>query len=297
MKNITHRILLLITCLGIANISCSKSETVAGKPTIELISGNGLITRDTSATEASTLSFRVYCKWNGEDELTNLIVSRNGGRVVDGGMYVKEFQKDISFAKTSEKFDSIAFIIRDIKGESATTSLKVEKKAGSSGDLVRYNNITLNAQNAINGKSFMSMSNGLTYTLQDAFGVQLSINLLYYYDVVSTDGNTISSPGANIDPSIFTGTYGLSNWTTANKNTTRFIKLSLTQQQFDTISNPVYIVNAYGSTVGYRKAKNLVLGDTFSFLVENTGKYGIFRVSNVTGEDAGNVVFSIVMQK
>jgi len=295
MKNIAHRILLLIICLSVACTSCSKSEANAGKPSVELISGEGLIAKDTSMVEASTLKFRIQCNWNGEDELTNLIVFNNGGRVVDEGMYQKEFQKDVIFAKSSNEYDSIAFVIRDIKGESGTTSIRVDKKEGSAGELIRYNNIMLDAQNVSGGKSFIALSDGTTYTLQDAYNNQSLINLLYYYDVVSTDGNTMSSPGANIDASIYTGTYSVSNWST--RNTTRFIKLSLTQQQFDTISRPAYVVNAYGSTVGYRKAKNLVIGDAYAFFVENTGKYGIFRVSSLTGQDAGNVVFSIVMQK
>ena len=297
MKNIAQRIMLLMVCLGVAGTSCRKSEANAGKPIIELISGEGLIAKDTSVVEAATLKFRVHCNWNGEDELTNLIVFNNGGRVVDEGMYQKEFQKDVIFAKTSNEYDSIAFVIRDIKGKSGTTSLRVDKKEGSSGELIRYNNISLDAQNVSGAKSFMALSDGTTYTLQDAYNNQSSINLLYYYDVVSSDGNTISSPGANIDASIYTGTYGLSNWTTVNRKTTRFIELSLTQQQFDTISRPSYIVNAYGSNVGYRKAKNLAAGDAYAFFVENTGKYGIFRVSSLTGQEAGNVVLSIVMQK
>jgi len=295
MKNVAYRILLLLVCLCVVGTSCSKSEANAGKPSIELISGEGLIANDTSMVEASTLKFRIHCSWNGDDELTNLIVFNNGGRVVDEGMYQKEFQKDVIFAKSSSAYDSIAFVIRDIKGESGTTSIRVDKKEGSAGELIRYNNVTLEAQNVSGGKSFMGLLDGTTFTLQDAYNNQSSINLLYYYDVVSTDGNTISSPGANIDASIYTGTYSVPNWST--RNTTRFIKLSLTQQQFDTISRPAYVVNAYGSTVGYRKAKNLVVGDVYAFFVENTGKYGIFRISSLIGQDSGNVVFSIVMQK
>lgn len=295
MKFIACRILLVTICLGIAGVSCSKPETDAGAPTIELIAGDNLIANDTSAMEASTLHFRVHCKWNGEQNLTNFIVANNGSRVVDEGMNTQEFVKDVNFAKSSSEVDSINFIIRDIKGNASNTSLKVEKKAGSGGgELVWYNNITLDAQNAVGGKSFLSFTNGTPYALQNAFGMQQNINLIYYYDLLASDANLIASPGANVDPSVFPGTYSLSNWTI--KNTTRFIKMSLTQQQFEAITDPVFVVNAYNAT-GNRKAKNLAVGETYSFKDESTGKYGIFRVLEVIGQDAGKVVLTIVMQK
>lgn len=293
MKIIAGRLLLIIICLGISGVSCSKSETNAGKPTIELMNGEGLIVKDTSATEASTLHFRVHCKGNGEQPLTNLIVANNGTRVVDEGMNIKEFEKDVDFAKSSNDRDSITLIIRDIEGGSASTSLKVDKKDGSGGgDLIWYKNITLDAQSVASAKSFFSFANGTSYTLQDAFAVQQNINILYYYDSSSGEDNLFASPGANV--TIFTGTYGLSNWTT--KNTTRFIKMSLTQQEFETITDPVFVVSSYTAT-GFRKAKNLVAGDTYSFKDESTGKYGILRVYEVVGQDAGKVVITIVMQK
>ena len=295
MKNITNRIFLFIVSLGLLVLSCSKSEKDFGPPTIELLSGDNIINSDTSAYVASTLNFKVHCKWNGENALTNFIVTNNGAHVIDEGMNIHEFEKSIDFAKSSADHDSIEFIIRDIQGNSAKLALVVDKKTGSGGgELVKYSNISMDAQNSINGKGFLTFSDGTTFSLQDAYNIQGKINLLYYYDLTSTDANTIASPGANIDASIFTGTFGLSNWTT--KNTTRFIKLSITQQQFEDISDPVYVVNTY-TAVGNRKAKNLVVGDVYSFKDESNGKYGIFRVYEVTGQDAGKVVISIVMQK
>lgn len=285
----------MIICLSFAGVSCSKSEIDAGSPSIELVNGDNLIIKDTSAQEASTLHFKVHCKWNGENTLTNLIVANNGTRVVDEGMNIKEFERNIDFTKSSNEIDSIAFTIRDIRGRSSTKTLRVNKSSGSGGgELVRYNNITLDAQNTTNGKSFLSANNGSTFTLQDAFGAQQNINILYYYDNITSDGNTLASPGANVDASIFTGTYGLSNWTT--KNTSRFNKISLSQQQFEAIVDPVFVVNSYGS-VGYRKAKNLAAGDAYAFKVENTEKYGILSVSEVIGQESGKVVISIVIQK
>ena len=293
MKFIAGRFLLLVAFLGITGVSCSKSEMNAGKPSIEFIGGEGLITKDTSAAEASTLHFKVHCKWNGEQTLSNFIVANNNIRVVDEGMNIKEFEKNVDFAKSASDVDSITFTIRDIEGNWERKSLKVQKKSGSGGgELVWYRNITLDAQDVVGGKCFMSLSNGLTYTFQQAFGVQQNINLLYYYDASSGEANLIASPGANV--TIFTGAYGLSNWVT--KNTTRFIKMSITQEQFEAISDPVYVVNAYNS-IGFRKAKNLVVGDIYSFKLENNGKFGILRVLEVSGQETGKIVISVVVQK
>lgn len=290
MKNIACRILLLVVCLGISGVSCSKSESNAGDPTIELVGGESLIVKDTSAMEASTLHFRVHCKWNGEQTLTNFIVANNEVRVVDEGMNTREFLRDVDFAKSKSDVDSINFIIRDINGNSSSKLIKVEKKVGSGGgELIWYRTVTLDAQNAVGGKGFLSFVNGVTYTKLDAAPISQNINLLYYYDVSSGEANVLSSPGANLS-----GIFDLSGWSTLN--TTRFIKLSINQSQFDAITDPVYVVNAY-SVTGNRKAKNLVVGDTYSFKDESTGKYGIFRVNDVVGQDAGKVVITIVMQK
>ncbi len=290
MKIIAGRFLMIVALLGIAGISCSKSDSYAGKPTIELIADEGFIAKDTAAYEADPLRFRVHCKYNGDHALTNLIVARNDVRVVDEGFYSKEFTKDIDFAKSSSELDSIVFTIRDIESSAASTSIKVQKKAGSGGgELKWYTNVTLDAQNAVGGKGFLSFANGLTYTKQEASAVAQNINLLYYYDAAG-DANTIASPGANL-----AGLLDLSGWSVFN--TTRYIKMSnLSQTQFEAITDPVYVVNAYNAT-GNRKAKNLVVGDTYSFKDESTGKYGIFRVNSVVGQDAGKVVISIVMQK
>jgi hypothetical protein len=294
MKIFASRFLLIIAFFSMAGISCNKSDANAGAPTIELIGGAGLITKDTASTEASTLQFRVHCKWNGEQTLTNFIVASNGTRLVDEGMNIKEFDRNVNFAKSSSDFDSIVFIIRDIEGASSTKTLKVEKIAGAGGgELIWFRNITLDAQSVTGGKGFLSLTNATSYTLQDAFGIQSDINLLYYFDTSTQgEGNLLASPGANVI--IFTGTYGLSNWST--KNTTRFIKMNMTGAEFEAIADPIFVVNAYNS-IGFRKAKNLVVGDVYSFKLENSGKFGILRVSEVTGQAEGKVVFTIVMQK
>lgn len=126
--------------------------------------------------------------------------------------------------------------------------------------------------------------------MQDAYGIQGDIHMLYFYDANSGDLNTIASPGANLN-----GILDLSSWTT--RNTARFYQVTMTQEQFDAVSDPAYVVSLYSEADGKRKAKNLKAGDIYSFKLESNGKYGILRVTEVTGQADGKILFSVVMQK
>ncbi|BDX38606.1 hypothetical protein CYCD_19610 [Tenuifilaceae bacterium CYCD] len=291
MKNITIRIgLMLVIALALL-ASCKEADKNTAAPIVELISGEGLITDDTSASVAEILKFKVHCNWNGDNTLTNFIVASNDKRVVDEGMNVKEFEREVTFAKGTDDVELIVFTIRDIKGGSSSVSLTVNKDDGTiGGELVRFNSIELDAQSVENGKSFLSLTNGVSYTMQDAYGIQGDIHMLYFYDANSDDLNTIASPGANL-----TGILDLSSWTT--RNTARFYQVTMTQEQFDTVSDPAYVVSLYSEADGKRKAKNLKAGDIYSFKLESNGKYGILRVTEVTGQADGKIVFSVVMQK
>lgn len=290
MKNIAIRIGLMLVMAVALLASCKEADKNTAAPIVELISGEGLITDDTSASVAEMLKFKVHCNWNGDNTLTNFIVASNDKRVVDEGMNVKEFEREVTFAKGTDDVELIVFTIRDIKGGSSSVSLTVNKDDGTiGGELVRFNSIELDAQSVENGKSFLSLTNGVSYTMQDAYGIQGDIHMLYFYDPAS-DYNTIASPGANLG-----NIYDLSSWTI--HNTARFYPVTMTQEQFDAIAEPSYVVSLYSEADGKRKAKNLKAGDTYSFKVESNGKYGVFRVAEVTGQEAGKVVFSVVMQK
>lgn len=294
MKKSTFRVFFLLFAVVLILSACKKSDKNTNPPIIELVSETGIISADTSAVIAQPLKFKVHCKWNGDNALTNFIVSSNGTRVLDEGMYMQEFDRDVIFAKDSSDVELVVFTIRDIKGGSASVSLRVTRENGTiGGELVRYSNIVLDAQGIENGKSFLSLTNGVTYTLQDAYGIQNEIHLLYFYDPEG-DYNTISSPGANITISYLPSNYDIPNWNT--RTTCRFVQVALTQEEFDAISEPASVVGLYTND-GKRKAKNLKAGDTYSFIIEDIGKYGVLRVSDVTGQESGQVTFSVVVQK
>ena len=190
--------------------------------------------------------------------------------------------------------EKLIFIIRDKDGKSAQISLNIRKDSSSTfGNVNYFPSIDLGAQNNSMG-SFYSLTEDSVYSLNSAFANQDKIDLCYYYDLIDTDENTIASPGANINTSVYTGANGLSNWTT--RRTTRFKTASISANDFLNANNDSLLIIAYGQSDGTRKAKNLKTGDIFSFK-NNDGKVGLFKVNSVSGTDAGNVNISIKVQE
>lgn len=289
-KNATPILVILALSFVATFFSCGKKEENSEPPTIELIAQQGFISTDTIAGPAATLNFMVNCKSNGTHVLTNFIVSSNGTRLIDEGINTEELLRDVVLTKNSDLVEVIEFRIRDINGGEAsiTVTVELDESAGDT-EPVWFSNIVLDAQNAENARGFLSLTDGQTFTLEEAQNNQGSINLLYYFDTVDSDESTLSSPGANIDDPIIP----LSGWTT--RNTTRFISNSITQEGFEAISSVLFLVDSY-TTTGNRKAKNLEVGDTYSFKDETRNKYGMFRVYSVDGEDQGEITISIVIQ-
>jgi hypothetical protein len=116
---------------------------------------------------------------------------------------------------------------------------------------------------------------------------------LYYYDFIGSDANSIASPNANVDPSVYPGASGLVNWTV--KNETRYYKTTLTTADFNAATNGL-LVSAYNELMAKRKAKNLTSGDVYSFKTAHN-KYGLFHVQDVSGQDSGYVKVNILIQE
>ncbi len=282
-------VVFLAISLSISIFSCKEKEEDIDPPTIEILAEDGYISSDTIAAPAASLRFKIRCKSNGNQVLTNFIVSSNGTRVIDDGINTQEILREVVLTKNSELVEVIEFIIRDIAGGEAsqTVTIELDESAGDT-EPVWFSNIVLEAQNVANGKGFLSLVDGQIFSLDEAMNEQGNIHLLYYFDTVDADQNTLSSPGANIDDSI----YPFSTWTT--RNTTRFISKSMTQEEFEAINSVVFLVDSY--TTGNRKAKNLKIGDTYSFKDEARNKHGMFRVYSVEGQDEGQIVISVVIQ-
>jgi hypothetical protein len=274
-------------------ISCKREVENQTPPTIELIADDGFISTDTIATPASSLNFKLLCNSNGDDVLTNIIVSSNGVRIIDEGINTHTLERLVTITKNGDQTQEIEFRIRDISSKESILTIAVElDNSNPDTEPTRYNSITLKAQGTEGAISFFSFVTGSSLTLQDAFANQANVHLVYYFDTVDSDLNTITSPGANIDASIFNGSYSIPNWTT--RNTLRFVPVNLSNEDFEAINSVLFLVNSY--TSGNRKAKLLKVGDVYSFLDESRNKYGMFRVNSVSGQTNGEINISIVVQ-
>lgn len=290
-----NKLITVLIVLIFAIVGCEK-ETIYAPPTINFITGDGFVYSDTVMELGEVFKIGIEAD-NPNVNLTNFIIRVESDVIetyMDSGMNTPNlhFERYITKGiKTSEKW---SFIIRDRNGKSSEVSFVVEKDTASAyGEIVYMPDIDIGAQNNLT-PGFFSLSEGLTYTLSEAFMNQQLIDFCYYYDFIDTDENTIASPGANIDETVFPGDEGLLNWVT--RRTTRYKLADITEEDFDNANNDSLLIAVHGQSEGNRKAKNLKTDNIFAFKNED-GKIGLFRVNSIFGTDDGKVNISIKVQK
>lgn len=296
MQIITYRYaeLLMIT-FGIVLLSIAsgcKKEAEPIPPLLQLLKGVSVISGDTAAGQGDSLCFQVNTV-AGSDPIVLYKIFINGQSYKDSTMNSQGFVLTEHLLKGTDTLEEIRFMVRDRYSREASVTVKVTLEGGVTwGPVVYYTGITLGAQNFASQGGFYSIQGNQVFTLAQAFGQQQLIDLLYYYE--AGDDNTIASPGANLSASLFTGPYALANWTTLR--TTRFKKINLSASDFSSCSNDSLLITSYGTTEGNRKSKNLASGHYYSFLTEDH-RYGIFRVTSVTGTDSGTILIDMVTQQ
>lgn len=289
--------LLVISVIILSGIyACNKEKTDYPPPLIHFISDEGFVYKDTTLKLGESFTIGVNAN-NSNVNLTNFIIRVESDVIetyLDSGMntptlnFVRTLTKGI---KDTEKW---SFIIRDRDGKSSEVSLNILKDTSSTFSNILYHpGIELGAQNSSLAE-FYSIADDSVYFLNIAFEKQDKIDLCYYYDFIETDENTIASPGANIDASVYPGDNGLANWTT--QRTTRYKVADISEDEFFNATNDSLLIAAYGQSDGNRKAKNLQNGNIFSFKNEDD-KIGIFLVNSVEGTDSGKINISIKIQE
>lgn len=289
--------LLTILILGLATVySCEKEKIDHPPPSISFISDSGFVFSDTILSFGETFKVGIDAH-NPNINLTNFIIKVESDIIetyLDSGMNTPIIHFEKTLVKGIKESEKWIFIIRDRDGKSNEISVNIIKDSTSSyGNINYFPSVELGAQNNSTG-SFYSLTEGSVFVLNSAFENQNKIDLCYYYDFIDTDENTIASPGANIDASVFPGTDGLLNWTT--RRTSRFKTVNITNEDFLSATNDSLLVVAYGQSDGNRKAKNLQAGSIFSFKNED-GKVGLFKINSVLGTDDGTINVSIKVQE
>jgi hypothetical protein len=291
----------MVFCLGLIPISCSEQDNKEYPvPSIEFKTTEGYVYADTSLNLDETVLMGIEASTNSNVNLTHLHIDieyDDESTSLDSGFSSGTLNYDRSITKGTSEQETWSFYVRDKDGrQSETISFSLMKRAGSEyGTIKRYNNVVLGAQDHQAKGGFFATSDGTINKLNEAFLHQALIDLVYYFDIVESDKNTLASAGANIDNSIFPGSNGLANWTT--KNTARFLLTEeVSVEDFSGASNDSLILfNTFEFDAGKRKAKTLKAGDIYSFVTDNEIK-GMFRVIKVDGEATGYIECDIMLQ-
>jgi hypothetical protein len=290
-------IALLLIIPSIVNISCKKDADDKGAPpTLRLKTDSGYVHSDTVILIGKTFKVGLIAT-KGDANITNFeikIATDTTETYLDSGLNSSGFIIDKYLTKGVSTLEVWTFIIRDKNGNATSISLKIKADPNSVyGPVMTIPSIIMGAQHDTTVGSFADLKNDKVHTLAQAFTIQDSIEMCYYYDFLQGEDYEIASPNANIDASVYTGPYALANWTI--KNETRYLKTTLTEAMFDGVTNDSLLIATYNVPLSKRKAKNLVASDIYSFKTI-TGKFGLFRVLNVTGTDAGTVEIMVKMQ-
>ncbi len=284
---------ILITSIALLLFACTKDDVPQQAPTIQLLIQPGMISSDTTIAVGKFMTFAVAAE-GGSANLTNLIALREDGqgtsqRALDTSMNTPQVNITKTFTKNLDAKELWTFIIRDRNrlSDSVSVIISLDTSTGF-GPIVYYESLILSAQNENNPGSFFSFISGESYALDAASQNQELIDLVYYF---GEDDLTMGSPGANIEDGIFDP--NPATWET--RRTTRYIAIDLPPGAFDDAQNDSLLIVSYTEGEGKRKAKYLGAGSTFSFQTQDL-KYGIFRVIEVEGSDAGTIKVDIKIQ-
>ncbi|NQT76682.1 MAG: hypothetical protein HQ565_03135 [Bacteroidetes bacterium] len=286
------RIVIIIMML---NVACKKDNEVIVPPSIMIMNEQGYISSDTSIAPGSEIRLKVMMQ-KGDLNITNFLIDVYTDEMqhyFDTGMNVSYLEWQGIFIKTSAAIEEWKFIVRDRDGNSSSTSLMISlDTSGSYQPLQYYSPVLLGAQdNEQEGGCFNISDSSMHFHVQVAedTALQSGIDLIYYYS--PEDENTIASPGANIEDDIFT--VNPANWTI--KNTSRYIKISITPQEFLESMNDSIIIANYDEGEAKRKAKKLKKDDIYTFRTQD-GRLGMFLVNEVSGTTDGSINISLKTQ-
>lgn len=105
----------------------NKDEPIAGKPTLSLKSGAGLISTNTQAAFGDSLNFEITAKSNGSNNLDKFRIYLNGEVIIDSVISANIFVYSYHPLKSSLENEVWKFVIKDIAGNEAMDSLVITR--------------------------------------------------------------------------------------------------------------------------------------------------------------------------
>lgn len=275
--------------------NCTKDEDdPIVMPSLVLKSETGYISQNTTASYGDTLRFSVIAKSNGKDNLVKFKVEANNIIMLDSTINTTEFNFNFYTIKGIADTEEWVITVTDISGNSFNKTVTI---TANFGEINSFTTVLMGAQDNVEVESFLSLSHNLAtlYFQAQAFQNQADIDMFCFFENNEESQNMMSlaAPGTGID-GIFSGATAPENYEI--KNTTYFVKTSLTAAEFDAAQNDALILDSYDPDNKYRKAKLLTAGDVYSFKLQS-GLFGLLKVIAVDGEETGTLELSIKVQK
>jgi hypothetical protein len=207
-------------------------------------------------------------------------------------MYAGRLTWTGSFYKSPDPSETWSFVVRDRMGGESSLNFEILADTGSVyGAVQEIGGILMGAQESNNLGGFFSFSSQEVYSAQASQEAQQLIDMVFYY---GEDQLTIASPGANIEEGIFPENLTPVNWQV--RNTTRYIKTSLSEPDFHQVVHDSVMIALYIDADAKRKAKDLAMGDVYVFR-NQTGRLGLFLVNAASGTLDGTVNLDVKIQK
>lgn len=273
-------------------LGCAKEN---GNPTIKFIPGPGFTGKDTIIRVNYTLPVSLEVNWNGSDVLELLDVRFNDESLQTFNVDGEKASFNLNIVKGTDDLEKWTFVIIDSKDNQSSIDLQLTRDPNSEyGPVLYYASIILGAQNNIVKPAFISFQTqpATTYNLDQAYVSQSMIDLLYYFDQ-STQA-TLASPGSDLPENLYPGSRSIAGWSV--RPLSKFLKTTLTAQDFSNIANDAVIINAWNETLSVSKAGDLKMNEVW-LIKTQSGKKGAILIKQAGSADTGEMEFAIKIQK
>jgi hypothetical protein len=276
--------------------ACDKEEEEEyGNPTISFGVAEEFVSADTEKAAGEAYTIQLIANWNGNDKITNYVVSVNDEPIKNEGVNVEELAETIDLIKSQEDTDIVKIYVKDAAGNEVETSITITKAGEAFGNILTFT-VTLGAQDNTEFGGALNIVEGAAKTFEEGATAPESIDIIYYYDAASGDNNTLGSANANFDGLLSTYAGDPEQWSVRNESRYSKSDIEIDAAAFDAMENDELIIANLAGDDAKRKAKKLSAGKYYAFYTA-AGKNGILRVDEVTGEAEGTITITVKVQE
>jgi hypothetical protein len=283
---------LAILLITILILGCNKDH---GTPTIRFVPGTGFTGKDTIIKVNYLITVTMEVNWNGTDSLQLLEVQQDGSTRQTYAVSADKAIISLDILKGTLDTETWTFIIKDVKANQSSVSLKLTKDPNSEyGAITYYSPVTLGAQGNTAKGGFIGFQTtpATIYSLENAFANQSKTDILFYSDAATNA--TLASPGSDIPDNLYPGSRNIALW--AVRNAARFMKSTMSVQDFVSISSDAPILNGWSDAQSVTRAGDLKVDDIWLVKLQN-GKKAAILVKRIVAGEAGEIDFGIKIQK